>query len=156
MGKIVKRPKGKSAARGRRHLRLRKKVVGTEARPRLVVTRSARHVFVQVVDDSKGVTVASASTDAATVPEPDHTPASAVAPVETSPVAETVVAASAWAGAVVTASPTANTPTAVNTAKGSRKEKVNRDMVDTFRVGDPRGRQHSAIAERSIRYCSSR
>ncbi|BDZ63871.1 50S ribosomal protein L18 [Agromyces mangrovi Wang et al. 2018] len=54
--------KSKSAARSRRHVRLRKKVVGTEQRPRLVVTRSARHVFVQVVDDSKGHTVASAST----------------------------------------------------------------------------------------------
>ncbi len=52
----------KSAARARRHARLRKKVVGTEERPRLVVTRSSRHVFVQVVDDSKGHTVASAST----------------------------------------------------------------------------------------------
>ena len=52
----------KSAARDRRHARLRKKVVGTETRPRLVVTRSARHVFVQVVDDSKGQTLASAST----------------------------------------------------------------------------------------------
>ncbi|MGK2853655.1 MAG: 50S ribosomal protein L18 [Microbacteriaceae bacterium] len=56
------RGKSKSAARGRRHDRLRKKVVGTPARPRLVVTRSARHIFVQVVDDSKGHTVASAST----------------------------------------------------------------------------------------------
>ena len=56
------RGKSKSAARERRHTRLRKKVVGTEMRPRLVVTRSARHVFVQVVDDSKGVTLASAST----------------------------------------------------------------------------------------------
>ena len=54
--------KTKSVARSRRHLRLRKKIVGTELRPRLVVTRSARHVFVQVVDDSKGHTVASAST----------------------------------------------------------------------------------------------
>ncbi|MCT2085734.1 50S ribosomal protein L18 [Microbacterium enclense] len=54
--------KTKSAARARRHARLRKKVVGTELRPRLVVTRSARHVFVQLVDDSKGHTVASAST----------------------------------------------------------------------------------------------
>jgi large subunit ribosomal protein L18 len=54
--------KSKSDARARRHARLRKKIVGTESRPRLVVTRSARHVFVQVVDDSKGMTVASAST----------------------------------------------------------------------------------------------
>src|SRR3990170_3280164 len=56
------RGKSKSAAKSRRHARLRKKVVGTPARPRLVVTRSARHVFVQVVDDSKGHTLASAST----------------------------------------------------------------------------------------------
>jgi large subunit ribosomal protein L18 len=56
------RGKSKSAAKGRRHARLRKKIVGTELRPRLVVTRSARHVFVQVVDDSKGFTLASAST----------------------------------------------------------------------------------------------
>ncbi|HEX4057882.1 MAG TPA: 50S ribosomal protein L18 [Galbitalea sp.] len=56
------RGKSKSAAKDRRHARLRKKVVGTETRPRLVVTRSARHVFVQVVDDAKGHTVASAST----------------------------------------------------------------------------------------------
>jgi large subunit ribosomal protein L18 len=54
--------KTKTAARSRRHTRLRKKIVGTEVRPRLVVTRSARHVFVQIVDDSKGRTVASAST----------------------------------------------------------------------------------------------
>ncbi|CAG7844195.1 50S ribosomal protein L18 [Pseudoclavibacter triregionum] len=56
------RGKSKQAARGRRHDRLRKKIVGTEARPRLVVTRSARHVFVQIVDDAKGHTLASAST----------------------------------------------------------------------------------------------
>ena len=62
MAMIVKRAKGKSAARGRRHLRLRKKVTGTTARPRLVVSRSSRHVFVQVVDDTIGRTVASAST----------------------------------------------------------------------------------------------
>ena len=49
-------------ARKRRHLRVRKKVVGTAARPRLVVTRSSRHVFVQVIDDDKGHTLASAST----------------------------------------------------------------------------------------------
>ncbi|WP_449281745.1 50S ribosomal protein L18 [Leucobacter sp.] len=62
MAASVSRAKGRSAARVRRHARLRKKIVGTEARPRLVVNRSARHVFVQIVDDSKGVTVASAST----------------------------------------------------------------------------------------------
>lgn len=49
-------------AKQRRHQRLRKKVVGTPARPRLVVTRSARHVFAQVIDDSAGHTLASAST----------------------------------------------------------------------------------------------
>ena len=62
MAQIIKRAKGKSAARGRRHLRVRKKITGTAARPRLVVTRSSRHVFVQVVDDTVGKTVASAST----------------------------------------------------------------------------------------------
>ena len=48
--------------RERRHLRVRKKVNGTPARPRLVVTRSARHVFAQVVDDLAGRTLVSAST----------------------------------------------------------------------------------------------
>ena len=62
MAMIIKRAKGKVAARGRRHARLRKHVAGTAARPRLVVSRSSRHVFVQVVDDTLGKTVASAST----------------------------------------------------------------------------------------------
>ena len=57
-----KRGASKSAARERRHLRLRKKIKGDALRPRLVVNRSARHVFVQIVDDSRGVTLASAST----------------------------------------------------------------------------------------------
>ena len=52
----------KQAQKARRHHRLRKKVLGTAERPRLVVTRSARHVFVQVVNDASGHTVASAST----------------------------------------------------------------------------------------------
>jgi large subunit ribosomal protein L18 len=64
--KRARRSAGVSAtrrtAKARRHFRLRKKVVGTEARPRLVVSRSARHLFVQLIDDSKGVTLASAST----------------------------------------------------------------------------------------------
>ena len=56
------RGKSKSAARTRRHSRLRKRISGDALRPRLVVTRSARHVFVQVVDDTKGITLVSAST----------------------------------------------------------------------------------------------
>jgi large subunit ribosomal protein L18 len=52
----------KSVARKRRHTRVRKKVTGTASRPRLVVSRSTRHVFVQVVDDTLGTTLASAST----------------------------------------------------------------------------------------------
>ncbi|MDR1999478.1 MAG: hypothetical protein LBQ06_06000, partial [Frankiaceae bacterium] len=66
---IVKKARGSAGAsatrrvaRARRHFRLRKKVSGTPERPRLVVTRSARHLFVQIVDDSKGITLASAST----------------------------------------------------------------------------------------------
>lgn len=54
--------KGSDAARRRRHLRVRKRVVGTAERPRLVVSRSIRHMVVQVVDDSVGRTLASAST----------------------------------------------------------------------------------------------
>ena len=48
--------------KGRRHFRVRKKVNGTAARPRLVVTRSTRHITAQVVDDTAGHTLASAST----------------------------------------------------------------------------------------------
>ena len=48
-------------ARSRRHLRVRKKVHGTTARPRLVVTRSTRHISVQVVDDTTSRTLAAAS-----------------------------------------------------------------------------------------------
>jgi large subunit ribosomal protein L18 len=62
MAVTIKRAKGNVAARGRRHLRVRKKVNGTPSRPRLVVSRSARHIYVQVVDDVAGKTLASAST----------------------------------------------------------------------------------------------
>ena len=59
----VKVVKGSATnARARRHFRVRKKVSGTSARPRLVVSRSARHLVVQVVDDLTGRTLASAST----------------------------------------------------------------------------------------------
>ena len=61
-GRVGSRTATKTRARIRRHLRVRKKVVGSTARPRLVVNRSARHLFVQIVDDSVGQTLASAST----------------------------------------------------------------------------------------------
>jgi large subunit ribosomal protein L18 len=49
------------AARRRRHMRLRQQVVGTEQRPRLCVFRSLHHTYAQVIDDGKGHTLASAS-----------------------------------------------------------------------------------------------
>src|SRR3712207_8051529 len=49
-------------SRLRRHTRLRKRVGGTPERPRLVVKRSSRHIHVQVVDDTVGRTLVSAST----------------------------------------------------------------------------------------------
>jgi large subunit ribosomal protein L18 len=52
----------RTASRARRQVRGRKKVHGSAERPRLVVTRSSRHVFVQVVDDLERRTLASAST----------------------------------------------------------------------------------------------
>ena len=51
----------KAIARKRRHSRVRKKIAGTADRPRLVVTRSARHILVQIVDDTVGKTLAAAS-----------------------------------------------------------------------------------------------
>ncbi len=49
------------AARQRRHLRVRKKVVGTEQRPRLCVFRSLSHVYAQIIDDGAGRTLVAAS-----------------------------------------------------------------------------------------------
>src|SRR3954451_19695353 len=49
-------------SRLRRHTRLRKRVSGTPERPRLVVNRTTRHIHVQVVDDTVGRTLVSAST----------------------------------------------------------------------------------------------
>jgi large subunit ribosomal protein L18 len=58
-------------ARVRRHLRVRKKITGSPARPRLVVNRSAKHIFAQIIDDTAGHTLASASTlDASIKAEP--------------------------------------------------------------------------------------
>jgi large subunit ribosomal protein L18 len=61
-GKVGPRTATNTRARVRRHLRVRKKVNGSAIRPRLVVNRSARHIFVQIVDDTVGRTLASAST----------------------------------------------------------------------------------------------
>jgi large subunit ribosomal protein L18 len=62
---LLKRKSGVAAqraiGRARRHFRVRKHMTGTAGRPRLVVTRSLRHILAQVVDDTKGHTVASAS-----------------------------------------------------------------------------------------------
>ncbi|WP_267242896.1 50S ribosomal protein L18 [Streptomyces sp. PR69] len=59
--KIAKGDAYKRAAKKRRHIRIRKQVSGTAERPRLVVTRSNRGITAQVIDDSKGHTLASAS-----------------------------------------------------------------------------------------------
>jgi large subunit ribosomal protein L18 len=59
----VKVRKGSATnARARRAFRLRKKISGTPSRPRLVVSRSSRHLFVQVIDDTQAKTLAYAST----------------------------------------------------------------------------------------------
>ena len=52
----------KNKERQRRHLRVRKKVSGTAATPRLCIYRSLNHVYAQVIDDVKGVTLCAAST----------------------------------------------------------------------------------------------
>ncbi|HEU5386944.1 MAG TPA: 50S ribosomal protein L18 [Streptosporangiaceae bacterium] len=61
-GRVRPKTQASAAGRARRHLRVRKKVTGSAARPRLVVNRSARHMFAQIVDDSVGRTLAAAST----------------------------------------------------------------------------------------------
>ncbi|NTU41641.1 MAG: 50S ribosomal protein L18 [Nitrospirales bacterium] len=52
----------KEEARARRHKRLRKKVSGTTERPRLSVFKSLNHIYAQIIDDTKGTTIVSAST----------------------------------------------------------------------------------------------
>ncbi|MEM7340975.1 MAG: 50S ribosomal protein L18 [Actinomycetota bacterium] len=58
---MVVRTNPKHLARSRRQRRVRKKVIGTSERPRLAVFRSNKHISVQVIDDTKSHTVASAS-----------------------------------------------------------------------------------------------
>jgi large subunit ribosomal protein L18 len=53
--RAVKSPSGRHELRARRHLRVRKKVSGTPERPRLAVFRSLKHIYAQLVDDSRGV-----------------------------------------------------------------------------------------------------
>ncbi len=54
----------KLQGRDRRRVRVRKKVAGTAARPRLSIFRSAKHIYAQLIDDDAGVTLGSASTRA--------------------------------------------------------------------------------------------
>ena len=61
-GRITGRTAVRISSRQPRHLRVRKKIEGSLTRPRLVVTRSARNTFAQLVDDVAGATLASAST----------------------------------------------------------------------------------------------
>ena len=56
------KPQNARAARRHRHLRIRKKLSGSGDRPRLCVFRSLHHLYAQVIDDTRGVTLASAST----------------------------------------------------------------------------------------------
>jgi large subunit ribosomal protein L18 len=51
----------KKEIRGRVHKRIRRKLAGTTERPRLAIFRSVAHIYAQVIDDSKGVTLVSAS-----------------------------------------------------------------------------------------------
>ena len=59
--RTLHRGNDKRSARTRRHLRVRRKISGTAARPRLAVYRSNRHIYVQLIDDVSSRTVASAS-----------------------------------------------------------------------------------------------
>ena len=56
----------RTASRAKRHARLRLRLSGTEARPRLAVFRSNKHLVAQLIDDDDGRTIASASITAAT------------------------------------------------------------------------------------------
>ena len=57
----IRKPKSKRELRDRRHLRVRKRISGTPERPRLVVFRSSKHIYAQLVDDVARRTVAAVS-----------------------------------------------------------------------------------------------
>jgi large subunit ribosomal protein L18 len=59
--RTIHKPRSRWEKRFRRHLRVRKRVVGTPERPRLVVFRSLKHTYAQLVDDSSARTLAAAS-----------------------------------------------------------------------------------------------
>ena len=55
--RTIHAPKSRENRRLRRHLRVRRKVTGSAARPRLVIFRSLKHIYAQLVDDDRGVTL---------------------------------------------------------------------------------------------------
>jgi large subunit ribosomal protein L18 len=59
--RAIHKPRTRAERRDRRHLRVRKRVEGTAERPRLVIYRSLKHIYAQVVDDAAGRTLAAAS-----------------------------------------------------------------------------------------------
>jgi large subunit ribosomal protein L18 len=59
--RAIRKIKTQADRRARRHLRVRKRVTGTAARPRLVVFRSSKHIYAQLVDDERGVTLVGAA-----------------------------------------------------------------------------------------------
>ncbi len=59
--RTIHAPKGRSQLRYRRHLRVRRKMSGSAERPRLVVFRSLKHIYAQLVNDELGVTLLAAS-----------------------------------------------------------------------------------------------
>jgi large subunit ribosomal protein L18 len=63
--------------RDKRHLRIRQRVIGTAARPRMSVRFTNQHIYVQFIDDAKGVTLAAASTRSKALPDREKLAANA-------------------------------------------------------------------------------